>query len=333
MTRFLLKILHFTLFPLVLLILVEVFISFRKEHIFSEKNMEYFLMGEQEDYSWIEALDADSIQVLAGSSTVKYGLSCSALNKASNGKYTFVNIALDGRDPIQNYLIMKSLKSDKVTSVYFALDPWIYARSFYIYRSSYMYLDFSFLQTLRFSFEYDKSAFLKRYKNFVKFILPLRRNTSRKSAVQPIPYDFGSEEIGDEDVDYENTLDDWFQLEKYGWSELQWQYLKKTLDLCKARHIRFYAFIPPKRADFTPLYRAKFSAEHEEYVHRLVELGFSEPTFGYFDQFDKYGGAENFVDSYHLSRAGQKKYSEVFLSIAAENMRPFSADYNWYSKY
>ena len=148
MRKFCINFFYFMIFPLFFWGSIEFLIYKLKSCLFSEINFERFYLRDAQNYDWIKSFKNDSLVILAGSSSVKYGLSCKILNNLDSDKHKYVNIAMDARDPIQTYFLIKNLYTKNVSSVYFGLDPWIYTKAYYLHRNNYLYLDFNFLEIL-----------------------------------------------------------------------------------------------------------------------------------------------------------------------------------------
>ncbi len=320
------------LVPLFFLGSIEVLICNLKSSLFSETNLEHNYLRDTKNYDWIKSLKNDSLIILAGSSSVKYGLSCKMLNNLDSGKHKYVNIAMDARDPIQTYFLIKNIDTKNVSSVYFGLDPWIYSKTYYLHRNNYLYLDFSFLQILNFFNEHDKSAFLKRYKNFYKYLFPDEIYNSFYKINDTPPSDFGSVIIDGKATNFNFPINESFQIDKYGWSDLQFIYLQKIANLCKEKNIKFSVFIPPKRSDFSKIYKEKCQLIHYQYVRKLLNVGLNSQIFGGFDQLDKLGDYDNFTEAYHLNKKGQELYSRIFYELTTNQTIHFSENYEWFSK-
>ena len=58
----------------------------------------------------------------------------------------FINLAMDARDPIETYFILKQIDLKDVKAVYFGIEPLIYTKRYYKYRNAYLYLDMDFLK-------------------------------------------------------------------------------------------------------------------------------------------------------------------------------------------
>lgn len=329
MKKFLLQFFYFSLIPLLFTILVEISISLFRNSIFSEKRLEKLFLNEIADYDWIKSLESDSIYVLAGSSTVKYSLSCSQLNELNPDSNRYVNIASDARDPIATYFILKNLKHHKISALFMSLDPWIYSQKYYKYRNNYFYLDFNIFQTIRFTFEHDQSAFLQRYKLFFAHFFGEDPQSSEKKSI--LPKDFGSDVLTQIPKNFKNDPHKLFQVERYGWSNLQFEYLKKIIKFCELNHIQFYNFVPPKRSDFNRLYKVDCAQIHQEYIQKLLKNSIHPKVFGTFDQLIHDGDSLNFVDALHLSERGQKKYTEIFYQLTQSSNQPFQKQYSWFT--
>ncbi len=327
MKHFILKTLLFISPPLIIISLLEGGIRFFYEDFFSETKLEQLFYKEISDYKWINNIDSDNLIVLAGSSSVRYALSCSRLNELNPDGYSYVNIAMDARDPIATYFIIKSLDLNKISSIYMGLDPWIFAKRYYKYRKGYLYLDFKLSELFKYSKEHDRNAFFKRYKN----LLSLFKNSTPAyyDSVTNIPSDFGSVSLNRSDVNF-NDLRDWFQIESFGWSDLQFEYLRKIQDYCATNNIKFSLFIPPKRSDYSNSYKRNFKDTHIDYVNKLDENGITALIFGKFNQLDTIGDSLFFAEAYHLNEKGQKRYSEIFYNMTLLENECFSKNYNWF---
>lgn len=327
MKKFLQNILIFIITPIVLFSLFEVGIYFFRGYVFSETKLEQLFNKEISNYKWINKVKSDTIIVLAGSSSVRYGLSCSRLNELNPDNSNYVNIAMDARDPIATYFIIKSLDLKKVSAFYMGLDPWIYTKRYYKHRNSYFYLDFKLIEFLKYSKEHDKSAFFKRYKSLLS-IFNNSTLTYSDSDIN-IPSDFGSVALNRTDVNF-NDSSDWFQIESYDWSDLQFTYLRKIQDYCATNNIKFALFIPPKRSDYSNSYKNKFKEIHLDYVNKLDKNGITAPVFGKFNQMDTIGDSLFFAEAYHLNEKGQKRYSEIFYNMTLLKNACFTKNYNWF---
>lgn len=329
MRKFCVNIIYFLIVPFLIFGPIEICIYSFKTKLFSEKNLENIFKGEA-NYYWMKSLKSDSLIVLAGSSSVRYGLSSNLLNEISNNNKKYVNIAMDARDPIQTYFILKNLEVKNISAVYFGLDPWIYSKRYYMNRNSYLYLDFSFIECLNFTKEHDISSFNKRYKNFFNYLFQ-NNQYNKINKNYTIPDNFGSVTLNRKAVNFNEPLTNFFQTDKYGWSDLQFIYLRKMSELCKEKNIKFVIFIPPKRSDFSITYKEKLNFIHDEYLNKLVAFGINAPIFGTFDQLDKLGDESNFAEAYHLNKKGQELYSRIFYRLSSNQMSLFSKNYNWFT--
>ena len=327
MNRFIKKLLILIIVPILPIILLELLISNQRQAIFEEIAFEKNYSQDAASYKWIEILDNDSINILAGSSSVRYGLSCKELNKLSTDNSIYVNIAMDARDPIQTYFILKNLKLGSIRNIYFGLDPWIYTKKYYKYRNRYLYLDFTILEFLQYFQEHDKSTFIERYKALFKYIL----NSSQKKHVENFitPEDFGSVALHRTAINF-NNLSDSYQLEKYDWSNLQFEYLKKIESLCEVNKIKFCLFIPPKRSDYTQHFKNSYQEVLKEYNIKIAQNEIISPIFSKLDILDKQGDSTLFAEAFHLNEKGQIKFSKLFHELSIKQMEEYSIDYNWF---
>jgi len=328
MGRFLRKIALFSLFPLGTLLLIELTIHMSKEIIFNEENLENKFGQEANDYAWMGRIESDSLDIIAGSSSTKYGLSCTELNRLNNQSMGYINLAMDARDPIQTYFLLKNLNLEKVRNVYFSLDPWIYSKRYYRLRDKYLYLDFSFRECFAYLKEHDRSAFLKRYSSFFAYLF--YASTPEVPQNLTIPKDFGSVALRRTDVRFDD-VGDWFQTEAYGWSELQFDYLAKMEELLESRGVNFSLFVPPKRSDYSDYYIDNLIATHKEFTEKLDGNGIHSSIFGQFDLLEKHGDSALFAEAYHLNAKGQLEFSRIFNALSKKSHAPFAKDYSWFT--
>jgi hypothetical protein len=266
MKKFLYKLLKFSIVPLLLIIGVELFIQMNKNNLLNEENLESQFLTEANQYTWINNLNEKPIRVLAGSSSVKYSLSCTKLTKLSDDKFQYVNIAEDARDPIVTYYILKSLN----------LKP---------------------------------------------------SNSSPKNYI--IPKDFGTVILKQNPTNFKNPKD-WFQVETYGWSKIQFEYLRKIKLLCQKNKIDFFVFIPPKRSDFTLSYKKECWELHNEFNELLEEYNINSFVFGKYTDLENVGDKINFADAFHLNERGQRNYSKLFYKMSNSKSNSLNKKYDWF---
>jgi hypothetical protein len=145
-----------------------------------------------------------------------------------------------------------------------------------------------------------------------------------------IPADFGSVQLNSNPANFNERVVSWFQIDKYGWSELQFVYLKKIVDLCKSKNVKLNFFIPPKRSDFTLEYSTSCQRLHSDYLIKFDKVISNNKVFGHFGQLNNFGDSICFADGVHLNKIGQKKYSAIFYKMTQEKNPLFSKDYNWF---
>jgi hypothetical protein len=330
MWKFIRRLFVFALIPTIFIILMEITIYVLKDDIFSEGNMgkNYINIGNK--YQWVNKIKQGRKIFLAGSSSVRYGLSCSQLNKLSNDTLSYVNLAMSAGDPIEMYFLLKQLDLTGVKTVYLGLDPWIYSKFFYRFKRSYLFLDINFLQALRLSIKMDKPIFLDRYFAFYQYLFPPKKNNNNSN--QKVPGDFGSVKLVLKPRNFNTPIFKWFQIDRYGWSQLQFIYLEKIADLCRKKNIGFYTFVPPKRSDYSKIYKSQCKVIHKEYINNLTKVNFRSPIFGKFDQLDSLGDTALFAESFHLNAKGQEVYTEIFYRMTLNKKMIFSQEYSWFNK-
>lgn len=311
---------------------MEITINLFKEDIFSEKSMEKNYLDIANDFKWVNKIQSHGKIFLAGASSVKYGLSCTQLNKLSNDTLSFVNLALSAGDPIEMYFILKHLDLKGVKAVYYGLDPWVFSKFYYRNKSDHLFMDLNLIQAIRLSVKMDKTIFFRRYFAFYHYLFPSKENHDNYN--DTIPEDFGSKKLLRKPTNFNTpvNLTKWFQIERYGWSQLDFIYLTKIADLCKKKNIEFSIFVSPKRSDISKAYKLQCNLIHQEYINNLIKLNFKSPIFGKFDQLDSLGDTALFAESFHLNLKGQKLYTEIFYQMTLNKKIIFSREYSWFNK-
>ncbi len=330
MKYFLTKLLFFLLIPFVILLLLEFSIFLFRNDILSEKNMENIYEGIGNDYKWIENISGTK-SLLLGSSSVRYGIGAKQLTEISKDGITYLNLAMDARDPIQTYFLLKEIDLSDVNTVYFGLDPWIFTKGYYKYRDPYLYLDIPLFNALEYNVEHDRKFFFKRYQGLFNYIIPFK--FSRKNENFTIPLNYGSVKLERIPLNFNEPICEMFQIDIYGWSDLQFEYLIKIADLCKRNNIKMNVFLPPKRSDYSNTYKAECNVIHQDFKNKLEFLNFRESVFGKYDQLDSLGDKKLFAEAYHLNSDGQTVYTKWFLKMIKAKKESFSADYKWFNKY
>lgn len=329
MKYFLTKLFFFFLIPFIILLFLEFSIFLFRNNILNENNMENIYDGIGNDYKWIENISGTK-SLLLGSSSVRYGIGARQLTELSNDDNTYLNFAMDARDPIQTYFLLKEIDLSGVNTVYFGLDPWIFTKGYYKYRDPYLYLDIPLFDALKYSLELDRKIFFKRYLSFVKYIIPLKYSNRDKNYA--IPLNYGSVKLERKPLNFNEPICEMFQIEKYGWSELQFEYLIKIAKLCKRNNIKMNVFLPPKRSDYSNTYKRECNEIHQEFKNKLEHLNFRESIFGRYDQLDSLGDNKLFAEAYHLNSDGQSVYTKLFLEMIEANKEPYSSEYKWFNK-
>ena len=328
MKHFLKKIFVFTFLLLIPFFLLEFSIETSRDSFFKESSLEKNYKNDANGYAWINKLNNKPINIVSGSSTVRYGLSCKQLNELNQDSSVYINFAMDARDPIQTYFILKNVNLYNVKTVYFGLDPWIYGKKYYKHlHQSILYLDFTFFECLLYFKEHDKSAFSKRYKAYFDYISNSKKGNSLKNEI--IPKDFGSIALEHTALNF-STLNDIFQTNKYGWSSLQFEYLKKIETLCDENKIKLNLFVVPKRSDYSKFHKNNFVKYHEEYLNKMAEISMKSPIFGKLDLLDSKGDSILFTEAFHLNKAGQVKFTKLFYELTLKPNQTYLTDYDWF---
>lgn len=300
-----------------------------RSDILSENKMENNYGGIGNDYKWIGNVSGAK-SLLLGSSSVRYGIGANQLTESSKDGITYLNLAMDARDPIQTYFLLKEIDLSDVKTVYLGLDPWIFSKRYYKNRDPYLYLDIPLVNALEYNVEHDSKFFFKRYKGFFNYIIPFK--FSKRNEDLTIPLNYGSVKLERKPLNFNEPICEMFQIEKYGWSGLQFEYLIKIAELCEKNNIQMNVFLPPKRSDYSTTYKTECNLIHQDFKNKLEDLNFREPIFGTFDQLDTLGDKDLFAEAYHLSSDGQSVYTKLFQKMIKAKKVLYTVDYKWFNE-
>jgi hypothetical protein len=261
--------------------------------------------GEISSYSW--ATQCGPIEGLVlGSSSLRYGLSATGISDSS---HKWLNFSYDARDPVVMYLLLKNYYPVlRPKQVIVGLDPWIYTKNYYPYRNKIMYLDLNGEVLIRF-LRKDVNAAIKKLQIFGRDVAGRYKARPQIGNKQlQIPSDYGSVKLDIKAVNFEADKD-WFELERTGWSDVQFEYLKKLNVFCKTNGINVVYVFPPKRNDFIAAAREKFPKENSEWWARINAAITGAKVLGAYDVLSTENQQEIFAEAYHLNGVGQEKYS------------------------
>jgi hypothetical protein len=289
----------------IIITFISVFIISSKKYVINESRLEEAYTEDIYYYQWIK--DVDSVQgFIFGSSSLRYGLSSNMLSD-SNGRW--LNLSKDARDPVVFYLLLKKyfpLKKPKKVIV--GLDPWIFTKGYYYHRAQLMYLDLNSRQTFRI-YKKDPSVYFTKCREVLKPYLP--HSSPGKPFNSGIPEDYGSAKLAKAARNFQKIDETWFEVKRYGWSEIQFDYLRRIKDFCKANGIELIFVIPPKRADYNETIRTMFPYEHKIWWEKINLSVGGEKVAGHFSDLKGYAQDSVFAEACHLNSYGQKVYSEL----------------------
>lgn len=313
MKTFLLRFISFIVLILLILLVFETYISLNKKKLLSEEQLEGVYQENINSFYWVnEKYKNKEVVLLSGSSTVKYGFNNNILNNNLITNTKFVNIGNDAGDPIEAYLIIKNIKGPKIKAIYLGLDPWIYTRIYYRYRKKIMYLDFNTIQSLMYSYQYNKRTMVIRSSKILKSITDNKKNKS-------IENKFFSESVNIDTTEAFSknfgTLDptEQFMLNTYGWSDIQFVYLNKIYQFCLSKNIECVLFYPPKLSSYSDTYFSECKDVHVGFEYKINEIFHNGLIKGSFNIFSKDYDTLYFQDEVHLSTEGRKEFTNYFL--------------------
>ena len=278
----------------------------------SDSMLRYSYKPDLEYAGWVDHYDS-VYGVILGSSTLRYGLSCSEIKKNNE---TWVNLSMDARDPVEFYLLLEKLFTNhKPKVVIVGLDPWIYTKHYYKYRSNVMYFDLTPAEKIHYFIHQDRSLPKKLYQYLLFYFYDdinfIGNKKSEANKIPPIPNDNGSVKLTQKAVNFEEVKVDWFEIDKYGWSDVQFESLKKIAQICRKNNARLLFVIPPKRNDYIYWAKRKFSKEHQEWWTRICDSIPGEFIANNLSDLAQYNQDSIFEEAYHLNMSGQKIYSDL----------------------
>ena len=278
----------------------------------------------QKDYCWVNNIHKNKV-LLCGSSTIKYSMDCRLLNELNNDTLAFINLAHFSRGPIETYFILKSLDLSDTKELYLGIDPWIYVKNYYKNKNKALLVDFNSFEIIHYSYRNGNQLFFQRYLHYFKGLT----GTETTNCSTAIPAEFGSATINKTPANFNELIYSWFEIENFGWSKLQFEYLKKIDTLCKKHNIKFTLIIPAKRNDFVQDYCTSCQSFHKEFITQLDELHLDSYIIGSFDELIEDDQDQYFIESYHMNETGQKAYSKVFQKYRNKKTSKINLNYNW----
>lgn len=260
-----------------------------------------------QNYKWTAAMDSID-GIILGSSTLLYGVSSTLLKSTEYSQW--VNFSMDARDPIVDYILLKEYCSKiKPKIVLVGLDPWIYSKKYYQHRNVIMLNDLSPAEKLNYLFSIDRFLPVKLIKNSL--------NISREyiPVKVTIPTDFGSVHLDRTAINFNEVKEDWFDIKKFGWSEIQFEYLIKIKNLCHAKGISLVFVVPPKRKDYIDVSIVKFRLENKIWWEKICDNLTDESIVGAYDALCQYNQDSIFAEAYHLNAVGQVIFTSYLKNV------------------
>ena len=314
MKSFLIKLFLFISIPFSLILIFESLIWINKTDIFSEQKMSPIFLNKYAQSDWLNNLKNDKPKILlGGNSTVRYGLNCRLLNSLNKDSLSFINIGFDARDPIETYFILKHFNLKNVKTFYYGIDPIDYTKAFYKNRPYNYYLDLNISSCINYFSEHDNLILIRRYKMLLDYYFPSNENYKKTTE---IPTELGSTILNDPPIDFNDAVFEKFQIEKYGWSQIQFIYLNKIKNLCKEKNIEFYALIMPRRTDYTVKYIRDCKSIQSEFETKIKNYFKPKHFIGKINQVAFLGDdSKLYENSAHLNAEGQQIFTNMFYNM------------------
>ena len=313
---------NFLAIPIIGIIVVAISVAIKTSP--TEANLSMAYAKEVNGYGWVTKVKNVKGFVF-GSSSLRYGVSSNTL--AGNDS-TWINFSMDARDPIVFYnLLIKYYPISKPNTVLIGLDPWIFSKRYYKFKNKVMYLDLNGSEITNF-IKLDKFSPIQRLKEYVsaRFSNKQTENTGKLYNYN-IPDDLGSVSLNRSAKNFTKINEDWFEINKYGWSEIEFSYLKKIDDFCKEKNINAIFLIPPKRDDYTKVAQTKFLSENKAWWQKVSTTIPGANVLGSFAILKNQNQDSVFAEAYHLNKAGQIIYSN-YLKNNLYNSSKINPSYN-----
>ena len=318
MKLFLKKVFKFMSIPLIIIVVCESCIIIFKNDIFSDKKFEKVFDEPIHLNKWVNGLTKKHTVLIGGNSTVRFGFNPNLLNQLAQGTISFVNIGFDARDPIASYFILKNLDLSNVQQLYFGIDPINYTRAYFKNYLHYYYMDYNFLECVNYFGVHDNMVFFDRYINLYDYFFSSDKTELSDNTI--IPSELGAKITMEGPKEFNPAVREKFQIEEYGWSDLEFSYLQKIVNLCKQNKIDFYAITMPRRSDFSKKYLKECKDIQEQIDERLSTIFPKERVVGKINCLDSLGDEKLFINCDHLNAEGQLLFTRLFYDMIKKNL-------------
>ena len=318
MKLFLKKVFKFISIPLIIIVVCESCIVIFKNDIFSDKNFEKVFDKPIHLNKWVNGLPKKNTILIGGNSTVRFGFNPKLLNQLAQDTISFVNIGFDARDPIASYFILKNLDLSKVTQLYYGIDPINYTRAYFKNYLHYYYMDYNFLECVHYFGDHDNMVFFDRFTNLYDYFFSSDKSKLRNNTI--IPSDLGAKISMEAPKEFNPTVSETFQISEYGWSDLEFKYLAKMVELCNSKKIEFYAVTMPRRSDFTKKYLNECKDIQKYMDIKLASIFPKKKMIGKINYLDSFGDEKFFINSDHLNAEGQLLFTRLFYNMIKKNL-------------
>jgi hypothetical protein len=285
----------------IIVLVCGITIFFPRSEKVSEDKLIIAYKDQIQSYKW--TAEVDSIDgIILGSSTLRYGLSSNLLKSKEYAQW--VNFSMDARDPIVNYILLKEYYSKiKPKIVLVGLDPWIFSKKYYQHRNTILLNDLNSMEKLNYLISVDHFLPIKLIENY------LNKSEINKPKKITIPSDFGSVKLKRTAVNFNEVKEDWFEISKFGWSNIQFEYLLKIKNFCHANGIILVFVVPPKRKDYVEVSMTRFQSENKIWWEKICEILPNENIVGTYDALSQLNQDSIFAEAYHLNDIGQVAFS------------------------
>ncbi len=307
-----------------LLVLIIVGLVSSKKYMLSESQLEKSYEEDLNNFAWIHKIPQAEGYIF-GSSSLRYGLSASALSDSNS---QWLNLSKDARDPIVFYLLLKKYYPYKhPKKIIVGLDPWIFSKGYYYYRNQIMFLDLDASTTWAMR-QKDASVYFTKFKQVV-YSRFSETASPTLGIIDKIPGDFGSIKLTKSAANFRKIDEDWFDVKRYGWAELEFEYLGKIKQFCNTHNIELIFVIPPKRNDYTRTAKKLFAEEHRIWWQKINQVIGGEKIIGTFSDLSAYPQDSIFAESCHLNERGQQVYSH-WLKEHIDKLERITTERNFY---
>ena len=266
------------------------------------------------NYSWLEKLPHSPKVLLLGSSTIKYGLNAKIIAEdLGYEEGQVINLAENGRTPIQTYQLLHDLPQaffDSVSYVVLGVDSWTYSQKYYEHNTVLMY-DLTPVQSVYLRYSSEKQI------TFNEIIsIPLYRRLLGDKEIfdkeLDVPEFYGSGRLEKKPKNFDESVNNWFSPNIFSFSDIQFKHLKEILNFLEKKGIKVILVNTPKRSNWRNDFHSNCEEVQNDFIDHLNEVIGSTRYLIHTEMVSKDSESLFFNDGIHFNTIGQDWYSHEF---------------------